>query len=450
MHLNPDMETGLRRFREDSLAGIETVPLTAAERSVAERFQAVRAMTDALAGRLTPEDQMVQSCPEASPVKWHLAHSTWFFETFVLREFQPGYLPFDEDFFWLFNSYYKTLGGHPEKRLRASFSRPSLERVLAYRRHVERGVLGLLKGCTSAEVLERIELGMHHEQQHQELIATDIKHAFWSNPLQPAYSPRPSANGTKDHAQDHWLAYPGGLVEMGHSGDGFAFDNELSRHRVFLAPFRIASNLITCADYLNFMRDDGYRRPEFWLAEGWDTVEAQSWRAPLYWHAEPTGAWNVFTLHGTVPVDELLDSPICHVSYYEADAYARWAGSRLPTEFEWEHVAASVSVAGNFLEGGTLHPQCGSSAGDLLQPRQMFGDVWEWTQSAYTPYPGYRPAAGVLGEYNGKFMCSQMVLRGGSVATPVSHIRASYRNFFSPATRWQFSGIRLAADGESA
>ncbi len=429
------------------MAGIETVPSTATGSSLQERFLAVRAMTDALAGRLTPEDQMVQSCAEASPVKWHLAHSTWFFETFVLREFQSAYRPFDERFLWLFNSYYKTLGGHPEKRLRASFSRPSLEQVLAYREHVESGVQRLLEESASVEALERIELGMHHEQQHQELIATDIKHAFWSNPLQPVYSLQPLRVEARKDARSRWLAYPGGLVEIGHGGEGFAFDNELSRHRVYLEPFRIASNLVTCAEYLEFMRDGGYRRPELWLSDGWDTVEAQGWRAPLYWHAEQPGEWTVLTLHGAMALDELLLAPVCHVSYYEAEAYARWAGSRLPTEFEWEHVAASIPIAGNFLESGALHPQ---SAGDSLQPQQMFGDVWEWTGSAYTAYPGYRPAAGALGEYNGKFMCSQMVLRGGSVATPVSHIRASYRNFFSPATRWQFSGIRLAADGECA
>jgi ergothioneine biosynthesis protein EgtB len=431
------------------VAGIETIPSIAVPAAtLAERFRAVRAMTDALAGQLTPEDQMVQSCAEASPVKWHLAHSTWFFETFVLREFQPGYRAFDEDFFWLFNSYYKSLGGHPEKKLRASFSRPSLGQVLAYRKHVESWVLRMLEDSASAEALQRIELGMHHEQQHQELIVTDIKHAFWSNPLQPVYDPRPFAMYGEEPAAG-WCLYPGGLVEVGHSGDGFAFDNELSRHHVYLAPFRIASNLITCAEYLEFMQDDGYGRPDLWLSDGWDTVVAQGWRAPLYWQGETGNAWSVFTLHGAVSLGELLTSPVCHISYYEADAYARWAGSRLPTEFEWERVASAVPVAGNFLENGTLHPQGAARATDS-QPKQMFGDVWEWTGSAYTGYPGYRAAAGALGEYNGKFMSSQMVLRGGSVATPLSHIRASYRNFFSPATRWQFSGIRLAADGVDA
>lgn len=289
---------------------------------------------------------------------------------------------------------------------------------------------------------------MHHEQQHQELIATDIKHAFWSNPLQPIYSQRRLPAHTISDSPSRWLPYPSGLVDIGHDGSGFAFDNELSRHRVYLAPFQIASKPITCAEFLAFIQDDGYRRSELWLSDGWDTIETQGWQAPLYWKMEPDGAWNVFTLHGLAPLDELLTTPVCHVSYYEADAYARWAGSRLPTEFEWEHVAATVPVAGDLLEAGIMHPQ--AATGDSLQPTQIFGDVWEWTQSAYLAYPGYKPAGGALGEYNGKFMSNQMVLRGGSVVTPLSHIRATYRNFFSPATRWQFSGIRLACDGEAA
>jgi len=434
--------------------GIETLsletgaPATLESDSLVSRFHAVRGTTAALAAPLSAEDQMVQSCPEASPVKWHLAHTTWFFETFVLREFVPGYRAFDPDYFWLFNSYYKSLGGHPEKRLRASFSRPSLNQVLAYRRHVEDGVLRLLEDGTSAEALSRIELGMHHEQQHQELIVTDVKNAFWSNPLQPAYrspaAPRPSP--AKQALE--WLSYPGGLVEIGHDGSGFAFDNELSRHRVYLTPFRLASRPVTCGEYLAFMRDDGYCRSELWLSDGWDTTEAQGWRSPLYWKSGEDGVWSVFTLHGLSPLTDCMEAPVCHLSYYEADAYARWAGARLPTEFEWEHAAAGLPVDGNLLDGGTLQPLLRNAVntGNLSRPMQLFGDVWEWTQSAYTAYPGYRPAGGALGEYNGKFMSGQMVLRGGSVATPASHIRATYRNFFSPTTRWQFSGIRLAAD----
>ncbi len=433
------------------MAGVEVLSFQAIQSSLMERFQAVRTTTEALAGRLTPEDQMVQSCPEASPVKWHLAHTSWFFETFVLRKFLRGYRPFDEDFLWLFNSYYKSFGGHPEKRLRASFSRPSGEQVLAYRHHVEDGIRRLLEAGASVEVCDWIELGMHHEQQHQELIATDIKHAFWSNPLQPAYAQKTSSTRGSSAVPHRWLSFEGGLVGIGHAGDGFAFDNELSRHRFYLAPFQLASKLITCAEYLNFIQDDGYKRPRLWLSDGWDAIQALDWQAPLYWQPGPDDRWNAFTLHGLVPLDEVLTTPVCHLSFYEADAFARWAGARLPTEFEWEHVATTIPVSGNLLEGGELHPlPLKVDAEDPMQPAQMFGDVWEWTQSAYVAYPGYRPAAGALGEYNGKFMCNQLVLRGGSTATPASHIRASYRNFFAPETRWQFSGTRLAKDGDAA
>jgi ergothioneine biosynthesis protein EgtB len=443
-------------------------PAAAETPSLASRFLSVRAATETLAAPLTPEDQMVQSCPEASPVKWHLAHTSWFFETFILSEFLPGYAPFDENFSWLFNSYYKSLGNHPEKRLRASFSRPSLEQIRAYRRHVETGVIDLLERHSSPQVEKLVELGMNHEQQHQELIATDIKHAFWTHPLQPVYAAggQENAEAPSRAADLRWVSYPGGLVEIGHTGSGFAFDNELARHRVYLEPFRLGSRLVTCGEYLAFMEDDGYTRPELWLSDGWDTVHAMGWESPLYWQRNSRGSREVFTLRGLVSLRDWMDSPVCHVSYYEADAYARWAGMRLPTENEWEHAADPLPVAGNLLESGALHPLPAAStfphlkiemrgtppgetgAGSALWPKQMFGDVWEWTASAYAPYPGFKPAGGALGEYNGKFMSGQMVLRGGSAVTPASHIRATYRNFFSPATRWQFSGIRLAADGE--
>lgn len=432
------------------MAGTETLPLPITGESLAHRFLAVRAMTEGLAEPLTPEDQMMQSCPEASPVKWHLAHTTWFFETFVLREFLRDYRPLNPDYYWLFNSYYKTLGDFPEKRLRASFSRPSLEQVMAYRHYVADRVLQLLDSSASAETLERIELGMHHEQQHQELIVTDIKHAFWSNPLQPVYSQQPLPLQPENPEKIDWLPYSADVVEIGHKGEGFAFDNELSRHQVYVDSFHLASRPVTCAEYLVFMEEGGYRRPELWLSEGWDAIQANGWHAPLYWNQGADKSWNIFTLHGLVPLRELLSTPVCHVSYYEADAYARWAGCRLPTEFEWERAAAPLPVSGNLLENGTLHPQAVSGREQHPLPAQIFGDVWEWTQSAYTAYPRYKPAGGALGEYNGKFMCSQMVLRGGSVATPASHIRATYRNFFFPATRWQFSGIRLASDGDAA
>jgi len=406
-------------------------------------------MTDALARPLTPEDMMVQSCPEASPVKWHLAHTTWFFETFILRPYIRNYQPFHPDFYWLFNSYYKSLGSHPEKQLRASFSRPSLQQIQAYRRHVENAVLQLLDGGASAEICQRIELGMHHEQQHQELIATDMKHAFWSNPLQPVYAESRSVAGS-NFEPHRWLDYVGGMVGIGNRGDRFGFDNEFAHHQVYLQPFRLASRPVTCGEYLRFIEDNGYGRPEFWLSDGWDAIHSLAWQAPLYWKQNAERGWEVFTLHGWESLDHLHSTPVCHLSYYEADAYAHWADCRLPTEFEWEHAAHNVAVTGNLLDAGVLHPQAAPPNSDPTQPAQIFGDVWEWTRSPYVAYPGYQPAPGALGEYNGKFMCNQFVLRGGSVATPASHIRDSYRNFFAPATRWQFSGIRLAADGGAA
>ena len=412
--------------------------LRTAPADAGREFCKVRQQTEKLCEPLTPEDMMVQSCPEASPAKWHLAHTTWFFETFLLSEFLPGYRPFHPDFIWLFNSYYNAVSDQPLKKLRASFSRPSLAEILDYRRHVEDGMLQLIENGMPADAEERIVLGLHHEQQHQELLAYDIKNAFWSNPLHPAYK-----SGSLPASEPHpltWIRHEGGLAEIGHAGDGFSFDNELPRHRVLLEPFELASRPVTCADYLDFMRDGGYERPELWLSEGWDTVKSQAWRAPLYWF-QADDVWRVFTLRGPMSLETLLGTSVCHVSYFEADAYARWAGHRLPTEAEWEIAAVTVPVEGNLLESGALHPT-GASAGDGLQ--QIYGDVWEWTASAYLGYPGYRSLPGALGEYNGKFMCNQMVLRGGSAVTPASHIRGTYRNFFSPATRWQFCGIRLA------
>ncbi len=412
--------------------------LAVGEVDAAREFCSVRQQTEKLCEPLTPEDMMVQSCPEASPAKWHLAHTTWFFETFLLSEFLPGYRPFHPDFIWLFNSYYNSVSDQPLKQLRGSFSRPSLSEILGYRHHVEDSMLRLIEGRMPDAAEQRLVLGLHHEQQHQELLAYDIKNAFWANPLHPAYKsgelPQSKAGAP------NWIGHEGGLVEIGHSGDGFSFDNENPRHKVFLEPFELGSRLVTCGEYLDFMRDGGYERAELWLSEGWDTVKAQEWKSPLYWfHAEDE--WRVFTLRGPVSLGVLLETPVCHMSYFEADAFARWARKRLPTEAEWEVAAATVSNEGNLLESGALHPS-GASAGQGLQ--QMFGDVWEWTASAYLGYPGYRALPGALGEYNGKFMCNQMVLRGGSAVTPASHIRSTYRNFFSPATRWQFSGIRLA------
>jgi len=429
------------------------------------RFRAVRSATMDFCSTLTPEDMMVQSCAEASPVKWHLAHTSWFFETFVLREFVAAYQPFDADFLWLFNSYYKSLGEMPEKKLRASFSRPPLDKILAYRAIVDAGISRLLEKTPEDEALRRIALGLEHEQQHLELIVTDIKHAFFTNPLHPSYTlPQAPSQSEAIAPPLDWVSfspgYPGrpGVVEVGYTPnpaagplseiDSFSFDNETPRHPVYIAPFRLASRLVTCAEYLAFMEEEGYSRPELWLSEGWDTMRAEGWQAPLYWQrdAAAKSGWSVFTLHGFQPLGELSETPVCHLSYFEADAFARWSSHRLPTEFEWEFVAAQQRVSGNLLETATLQPTPARPATGL---QQLFGDVWEWTQSPYTGYPGYRPLPGALGEYNGKFMSSQMVLRGGSCATPETHIRATYRNFFSPATRWQFSGLRLARDGAS-
>ena len=425
-----------------------------------ERFRAVRSATMDFCAPLTPEDLMVQSCPEASPVKWHLAHTSWFFETFVLREFVAAYRPFDPDFLWLFNSYYKSLGEMPEKKLRASFSRPPLDRILAYREAVDAGIARLLEHMPDDEALRRIALGLEHEQQHLELIATDIKHALFTNPLHPAYTSQSVASGGEAIAPPRdWISFsPGhsdrpGVVDVGVTPDPaaidtFAFDNETPRHPVYIAPFRLASRPVTCAEYLEFIEEDGYSRPELWLSEGWDTMRAEGWQAPLYWHldAGTKPAWSVYTLHGFRSLGELSETPVCHLSLFEADAFARWSGHRLPTEFEWEFAAEQQRRYGNLLESRALHPTPARHDPGL---QQMFGDVWEWTESPYIGYPGYRPLPGALGEYNGKFMSSQMVLRGGSCVTPETHIRATYRNFFPPSTRWQFSGLRLARDAAS-
>lgn len=396
--------------------------------------------------------------PDASPVKWQLAHTTWFFETFILAEL--GVPPFHPGFAALFNSYYQTVGAPHPRPQRGLLTRPPLAEVLRYRQHVDDHLLRALAGGRLSPALrDRVLLGCHHEQQHQELILTDLKHLLASNPLRPAYlaaapspapatddtvridmSPRTGSHVPRDmsaqpgaaHDPERWHRHPGGVVESGHRGPGFGFDNESPRHQVLLRPFTLATRPVRNVDYLAFIRDDGYRRPDLWLADGWDAVQRHGWTAPLYWSDDLTTR---FTLHGERPLDP--EAPVCHVSFYEADAYARWAGARLPTEHEWEQVAADLPVHGNFVESGHLDP--------TPQPRpRLFGDVWTWTASPYLAYPGFTPDAGALGEYNGKFMCNQMVLRGGSCATPQNHMRASYRNFFPPEARWQFSGLRLA------
>jgi ergothioneine biosynthesis protein EgtB len=411
----------------------------AAQAEVRQQFRSVRKQTEALCEPLTPEDMMVQSCAEASPAKWHLAHTTWFFETFLLSEFLPGYRPFHPEFHWLFNSYYNAISEQPVKKLRGSFSRPSLAEILDYRRYVDKAMQRLMESDVPNEAARRVTLGLHHEQQHQELLAYDIKNAFWSNPLHPAYR-EGDLPESGDAAPVSEEAFDGGLVEIGYGGADFSFDNEQPRHKVFLKSFELASRAATCGEYLDFMRGGGYERADLWLSEGWEAVRAQGWRAPLYWF-EAEGEWRVFTLRGAVPLSSVLATPVCHVSYFEADAFARWMGKRLPTEAEWEIAAAEAAIEGNLLETEILHP-IAARDGDGM--RQMFGDVWEWTASAYLGYPGYAALPGALGEYNGKFMSNQMVLRGGSAVTPAWHIRSTYRNFFQPASRWQFSGVRLA------
>jgi ergothioneine biosynthesis protein EgtB len=406
------------------------------------RYSAIRALTEQLAAPLGPEDQCVQSMPDASPTKWHLAHTSWFFETFLLARHLSGYEPFSPSFAYLFNSYYEAVGPQFLRPHRGMLTRPPVAEILAYRRHVDEAMLRLFETAGAAERAEFedvAELGLHHEQQHQELILTDIKHAFSCNPLLPNYAPRRAEPSTAAPPLT-WIDYVGGVIPIGHSKPTFAFDNECPRHLVLLRPYRLASRLITCGEYLAFMEDGGYSRPEFWLSDGWAAVQSQRWEAPLYWLRSDSG-WNVFTLNGLKPMD--ADEPVVHVSFYEAAAYATWVRKRLATEFEWEAAASSEPVTGNFLDPVRPHPKPARVTGSMTQ---MYGDAWEWTRSSYDPYPGFRPFKGNAAEYNGKFMCGQMVLRGGSAATPAGHIRPTYRNFFPPSARWQFSGIRLAED----
>jgi ergothioneine biosynthesis protein EgtB len=410
---------------------------------LAARYRAIRASTVALCEPLCAEDCQVQSMPDASPVKWHLAHTSWFFETFVLELEIDGYAPFHPQYRVLFNSYYQSVGAQHPRPTRGQLSRPTLEEVLGYRAHVDRHTGWLLERVDARQpVASVIELGLHHEQQHQELILTDVKHLFSCNPLRPAYRSRGHVP-PEAVLPLHWITFTGGLCEVGHGGDGFAFDNETPRHRVHIEPFALASRLVTNGEFLQFIEDRGYHRPELWLSDGWEAVRALGWEAPLYWERAERN-WKLFSLAGMREIEP--SEPVCHVSYYEADAFARWAGARLPRETEWELAAASGEVSGNFVESGWLHPTPLRSGAPVEQPLQLFGDAWEWTQSPYMAYPRYRPPSGALGEYNGKFMSNQMVLRGGSCASPASHLRATYRNFFPPPARWQFSGVRLAQD----
>jgi ergothioneine biosynthesis protein EgtB len=411
------------------------------------RFAEVRAQSLVLAAPLSAEDQQIQSMPDVSPTKWHLAHVTWFFETFLLKPSLAGYAEFDPAYGFLFNSYYEQVGErHPRPR-RGLLSRPPLENVHAYRAHVDAAMDRLIASAGEAgwaALAPLVELGLNHEQQHQELILMDIKHVFWSNPLLPAYMQDPHIPA-KAGTQLEWLDFYGGLVEVGHGGPGFAFDNEGPRHKTWLEPFRLASRLSTCREYLGFIEDGGYRRPELWLSDGWAAVLAEGWTSPLYWRrAEDGQGWSIFTLSGLRELDPA--EPVSHLSYYEADAFARWSQARLPTEQEWESAAQSTPAAApadrNLAGAGLYHPRPAPGPG----VQQMIGDLWEWTMSPYVAYPRYRAPEGAVGEYNGKFMSGQMVLRGGAAVTPDDHIRMSYRNFFPPAARWAFSGVRLAAD----
>jgi ergothioneine biosynthesis protein EgtB len=394
-------------------------------------YHRVRRRSLEIAAPLSGEDCCAQSMPDASPVKWHLAHTTWFFETFILEAHEERFAPFHPAFRVLFNSYYNGIGAKHPRPQRGLLTRPSLDEVRAYRIDVDRRVASLLASGAGAEVAALVELGLQHEQQHQELMLTDLKHLLAQNPLYPAYAPHEMEAGTAPEPTA-WIEFDGGLAEIGYGGAGFCFDNELPRHRTYVAPFELASRLVTNGEYLAFVEAGGYRDPSLWLAEGWDRVCAGELPHPLYWIAGADG-WSEFTLHGVQPLD--LARPVTHVSLYEADAYARWRSARLPTEAEWEFAARQALLA-----GGALHPEAANGDGLL----QMFGACWQWTSSSYAPYPGYAPAAGAIGEYNGKFMVNQYVLRGSSCATPDGHARASYRNFFPAGARWQFTGIRLA------
>ena len=400
-------------------------------------FHTVRQRSLHLAEPLSSEDCCAQSMPDASPIKWHLAHTTWFFETFILEAMEEGFAPFHPAFRVLFNSYYNGVGAKHPRPHRGLLTRPSLDEVRAYRRDVDARMARLLgQRAGDARLAELVELGLQHEQQHQELMLTDLKHLLAQNPLYPAYAADP-LGAEAPPAPMEWIACAGGLAEFGFDGRGFCFDNELPRHRAYLAPFELASRLVTNGEYLAFIEAGGYRDPSLWLAEGWDKVAGGELAQPFYWRQDEEGRWHEFTLHGLLPLDPAR--PATHLSLYEADAYARWCGARLPTEFEWEFAARQASI-----EAGRFHPGAAANRGPGAGLSQMFGACWQWTSSSYAPYPGYAPAPGAIGEYNGKFMVNQYVLRGSSCATPSGHARASYRNFFPASARWQFTGIRLA------
>jgi len=413
-----------------------------------DRFQSVRAFSHELTDPLSPEDQTIQSMTDASPAKWHLAHTSWFFETFVLKQYVPDYRPHNDMYEYMFNSYYQGIGPQYNRSQRGIISRPTVAQVGEYRAHVD-GAMGAYFEEASDNAWEEaaslIELGLNHEQQHQELLLTDIKHAMSFNPLMPAvYQPKVPVADSNGAPELEWIEYPGGIQSLGWDGEGFAFDNEGPVHDVLLQPYGLASRLVTNGEYMEFMEAGGYQSPRHWHADGWTVVETQGWSAPIYWRQDG-GIWYEYTLRGLEPLDP--DGPLTHISFYEASAYADWRGCRLPTEAEWEVAARDEPIRGNFVDTGLYHStQFGGASDGDGNLRQIYGDVWEWTSSPYTPYPGFKPAEGAVGEYNGKFMANQMVLRGGSCATAHDHIRSSYRNFFYPDARWQFTGIRLAKD----
>ncbi len=422
----------------------QTMPTARRRSALSDAYQTLRDETLALTSELSDADATVQSMEDASPAKWHLAHTTWFFETFLLETRLSDYKPFDPSFCYLFNSYYEQVGArHPRPR-RGMITRPSLERVRAYRAHVDAGMGRLFETEPAREVLDLIELGIHHEQQHQELLLTDILHLFAQNPLRPAFhAPEPLPVEGEGPAPLRWKSFDAATARIGHDGEGFAFDCEGPRHDAIIRPFKLASRPVLNAEWLAFMADGGYGSATLWLSDGWAVVNERAWEAPFYWE-QRDGRWMTMTLRGLQPVDPA--APVCHVSYFEADAFARWMDKRLPSETEWEHAAAGEAMAGNFADSGRLRPKPPRAGGSEDELTGLFGDVWEWTQSPYTAYPGFKVSQGAVGEYNGKFMNGQYVLRGGSCATPGGHIRATYRNFFQPDKRWQFSGLRLADD----
>lgn len=417
------------------------------EKTLTERFAEIREVSMNLIHPLEKEDFIIQSHADVSPAKWHIAHTTWFFERMILTEFKSDYQEFNPTFDFLFNSYYNSIGPYQPRHQRGVLSRPTVDEVIAYRNYVDGQMHELLSEPLPSETrieLERlIDMGLQHEQQHQELILMDVKYNFFVNPLLPAYQ-KSQEPPVSEQREPDFVKFEGGLIEIGHNGEGFSFDNERPRHKVWLEPFKLAMEPVTNGEYLEFIEAGGYEKPEYWLSEGWSTVNENNWKAPLYWLRNKQDEWEIFTLAGLKSLD--LTEPVSHVSFYEADAFSRWKGKRLPTEAEWEHASEGMALRGNLMEQGQYHPMSSGEEKSKSTLTKMFGDVWEWTSSAYLSYPGSKPLEGALGEYNAKFMSNQMILRGGSCATPVSHIRGTYRNFFPPDKRWQFSGFRLADD----